>query len=463
MGNYYRLGALRTRQECFLLVLAAATVALVWFQDSSAPSLLDEPSRQGYLSPLSPQQQALRRSSVDDGNGNNNRTAASAGSAPYSIREGGAAAHLQSDAARVQGAESAMAGAAVTEEDRQAATSRRFDGKGSKDSIDPADRSVRDEFTANAAPGVAKEGARDNRPTLKDSGDQTASSEKPASPYETRWPGYKLPVWSRKARHGKTPERSVCFVHVGKAAGSSVGCSLGFQLHCPDEFLDVTVPGLLPSSTTNMMHNDVNDCALDHHYYMFTMRNPVERIKSWWLYDLRHLDRLRKGSCPFRTLNDLAEVGLSQQPYRTTKECHKMAMAVVRGEQKEGNHAYHNYRWYLQQVPFNATIAAIRAEHMLDDWNAMERHLATAASMAEEPIVIRELPTANENKRSYPSEKYVSAQGRSWLCAALCDEIQVYKHILSRAVNLQPSDVQQSLQELRDTCPFETDQAACPK
>jgi hypothetical protein len=436
MGNY-RLGALRSRQECFLLVLAAATIALVWFQDSSAPSLIAEPSHQSLLSPLTATHQALRRSSVDNGTGSTNATAASAGTS-YSTRGGDG--QVPSGADRLREAESATAKAAVTDEDRDAATDRRQDGKGSTDSVDPSDRSVRDELVANDAPEVVaekEEDASDNSPTGPDD-KQTGASTRPVSPYETRWPEYRLPVWSSKRRHGASPERSVCFVHVGKAAGSSVGCSLGFQLHCPDEFTNVTVPGLLPSSTTNMMHNDVNDCALDHHYYMFTMRNPVE-------------------------LNDLAEVGLSQQPYKTTRDCHKLALRVIRGEQKEGNHAFHNYRWYLQQVPFNATIAAIRAEHMLDDWNAMERHLAGASSLNEEPIVIRKFPTANENKRSSPSGKYVSPQGTSWLCAALCDEIQVYKHILSRAVNLQPSDVQQSLEELRGTCPLEADQAACPK
>jgi hypothetical protein len=48
-----------------------------------------------------------------------------------------------------------------------------------------------------------------------------------ASTYETLWPGYKLYRWA-----GKTPDfdgvrppvgRAVCFVHVGKTAGSTVG------------------------------------------------------------------------------------------------------------------------------------------------------------------------------------------------------------------------------------------------
>jgi hypothetical protein len=102
---------------------------------------------------------------------------------------------------------------------------------------------------------------------------------------------------------------------------------------------------------------------------------------------------------------------------------------------------------------------------MLQDWNEMERHLATTSALTDpaEPVVVRQLPSANENKRHDPKDRYVSEAGTSWLCAALCDEIQTYKHILGRAVNLRPTDVDQSLLELRSTCPREVDQAACPK
>ena len=52
-----------------------------------------------------------------------------------------------------------------------------------------------------------------------------------ASAYESLWPGDHLPNWARKARGaGASAEawppaerRSVCFVHVGKTAGSSIG------------------------------------------------------------------------------------------------------------------------------------------------------------------------------------------------------------------------------------------------
>ena len=47
--------------------------------------------------------------------------------------------------------------------------------------------------------------------------------------------------------------------------------------------------------------------------------------------------------------------------------------------------------------------------------------------------------------------KTVSEKGHHNLCQALCYEIQIYKHILVRAVNLNDADVKESLRELN--CP----------
>ena len=87
------------------------------------------------------------------------------------------------------------------------------------------------------------------------------------------------------------PEQQICLVHVGKAGGSTLGCMLGFSLHCDDntaaaadanstiaeendggggggeEENDKTktsqlqLKGLLPIATTHVFHRGVNDCA----------------------------------------------------------------------------------------------------------------------------------------------------------------------------------------------------------
>jgi hypothetical protein len=161
---------------------------------------------------------------------------------------------------------------------------------------------------------------------------------RPPSPFEQRRPKQELPEWAIKPFFfRKAVPTRICFVHVGKAGGSSLGCSLGFQLHCQKE---MKYPrGLLPAYTTNLIHTNVNDCSMDMDYYMFSIRDPLERIRSWYVYDKKWLDGLRQ-DCGFKTLNDLAELGLKKN---SSVLCVNRAKRAIRGEEKFGKHAYHNY------------------------------------------------------------------------------------------------------------------------
>ena len=47
------------------------------------------------------------------------------------------------------------------------------------------------------------------------------------------------------------------------------------------------------------------------------------------------------------------------------------------------------------------------------------------------------------------------------MCGALCNEIQVYKDILRRAINLDEDDVAASLEELKEVCPVEAKHSSC--
>jgi hypothetical protein len=268
--------------------------------------------------------------------------------------------------------------------------------------------------------------------------------------FEGLWPGHTLPAWARKPFFfRRETEKRVCFVHVGKAAGSSLGCSLGFQLHCNRE---MKYPlGLLPASTKSVIHNDVSDCGPDMDIYMYSLRDPLERIKSWYVYDKYRIDKLRR-TCKFWRLNDLAELGLKG---KASALCNGRARRALQGKEKFGRHARNNYAYYRSQVPSNATIAVIRAEHMLDDWNSMERLLGSEYR-------VKQLPERNTNRQGY-DEKYLTEDSIRLICEQLCDEIQVYKDLLFRAANLEPADVEQSLQELRRSCPKEADLPACPK
>jgi hypothetical protein len=139
------------------------------------------------------------------------------------------------------------------------------------------------------------------------------------SPYEKRWPGWHLPRWATKKNLTLSTDvprdKRTCFVHVGKAGGSTLGCSLGFQLHCSHEEEQSISKGLLYNYTTNTFHNDVNDCPDDAAYFLFSIRHPLERARSGYNYDRPDPDtessrdetsRLLSLDCPFPTFNDFA-------------------------------------------------------------------------------------------------------------------------------------------------------------
>jgi hypothetical protein len=352
---------------------------------------------------------------------------------------------------------------------------------------------------------------------------------RPVSPYEERWPGYKLPKYFEKPffLRQHDPPVSGCFVHVGKTAGSSLGCALGFRLHCQKELRHPR--GYLPRLTANIIHSDVNDCHLNHDYYLFSVRNPLERIQSWYVYEEMKLQPLI-ATCSFKTLNDLAEQGLetvvgykerlrllmmnstnenklnatsntngsSIRPPGSTR-CRYKSRRIIRGAEKLGSHAFYNYAKYMTQMPDNAVIGVIRTPHLVQDYNSMEAFVTRRvfekrvaqqtnssrtswnpfgfnSAKPPEPVQIARLGSKNRTPVQLNGtnatdvvavaadpRRYLSDRAQTLLCAALCDEIQVYKRILRMAVNLKESDVQESIDELRESCPLEADlPGACP-
>jgi hypothetical protein len=102
-------------------------------------------------------------------------------------------------------------------------------------------------------------------------------------PFYKRWPKAGLPKFAMKDVNFDVPrDDSICFVHVGKTAGSTVGCYLGFSHHCANTTM---LDGVLPMITTHLFHNDVDNCYDDAAYYLFVIRDPVERAKSAFYYN----------------------------------------------------------------------------------------------------------------------------------------------------------------------------------
>ncbi len=50
---------------------------------------------------------------------------------------------------------------------------------------------------------------------------------------------------------------------------------------------------------------------------------------------------------------------------------------------------------------------------------------------------------------------YLSESSKHALCKVLCNEIQVYKDLIKKAVNLNEVAIEETMQELKEVCPKE--------
>jgi len=247
----------------------------------------------------------------------------------------------------------------------------------------------------------------------------------------------------------------------------------------------VRPPGHLPRYTTNMFHNQANDCPEQMPYYLYTIRNPVDRIKSAYVYDRADAELVlgqnewiqRKSltmgeyalyiGCRFWTINDLVNHGLASEGLATA-ECKDLAYRTIRGQEQHGNHLFFNYQYYVSQTitatssstPNDSKILVIRSEHAVQDWNTIEKMIAPDSP----DEVVQEFPRSNAQKSLYKTDKdtVLSESTRLLLCESLCKEIQMYKKLLYHAVNLNAKDFAISMDELYQTCPIQARTEECP-
>mmetsp|Transcript_16803 Transcript_16803/g.30465 ORF Transcript_16803/g.30465 Transcript_16803/m.30465 type:complete len:428 (-) Transcript_16803:184-1467(-) len=281
------------------------------------------------------------------------------------------------------------------------------------------------------------------------------------STYERLWPGYNLPRWAYKVRHFRDFQppigHSICYVHVGKTAGSSIGCALGFCLRCQDD--KQYLPGRLPKSATHVFHKGVYDCPNTADFYLIVVRDPLARSRSAFVYgrpDEHGQSAERKrwkyikqfySDCPFSTANELASMGLTDNG-EATDECKQRARDMLRGLVRYEDHMFFNYQYYLESIPHKSNILVIRTEHMEEDWNNIELRLGGTPGT--------NLTFPHDN--SQPKEARDSVLGddeRMLLCHELCVEIQTYKLMLRNALNIDQTQYNTSMEALQASCPNE--------
>jgi hypothetical protein len=287
------------------------------------------------------------------------------------------------------------------------------------------------------------------------------------------------PSWMEKNSAIEWPEtdKEICFVHVGKTAGSTLACYFGF-LYPDCEGSEDTIeaipiaPGLLPAATTHMIHTHYNDCAeQDFDFYLFVLRDPLKRIQSWFNYELPDTEvwsgvRLFKqqllfSECDFFTLNALGEIGLApRNTSNATELCQNRAYNAISGTVGYSTHNFYNFAYYLRDVKKHTDlplkIVVVRTEHLAADWKSIEEEVLNGPK--ELNVTFSRKSNASFKR---PEVIALSPTAQRRICAALCKEIQIYKGLLRSAINLNKEDIEQSMAELEASCPVEAVKTVC--
>lgn len=283
-------------------------------------------------------------------------------------------------------------------------------------------------------------------------------------------------------------DRSISFLHVGKAGGSTLTCNIRAALpmayHCPSysrknktvlEFftgISEKKESAISRQVTCYSHCNENLHCYHNPSILLNMRDPIARISSWYHYE--HIENagfsgsVTEKTCGkqmlftcYNSLDDLATYGLAgRRPpgtqalkvgtFLTELECQHWAWAAIQGTIPATWHNYYNYEWYTSSVLHAKEIFVLRTEFLEYDWQNLDKMLggvgATLGDMKTNVAKKKKLPILNNT---------ISTQGRLNICRALCKEMKTYVSTLQKAVNLNASDFQASLNALRSKCPIE--------
>jgi len=318
------------------------------------------------------------------------------------------------------------------------------------------------------------------------------SPEEVTSSHKQHW-SEEAPDWATKEINFRVPkEQEICFAHVGKAGGSTLGCSLGFRLHCDhgnvvDDDDDDDVgdddaaaqnmnqdhhsSSLLAKLTTHFFHTDVYNCDDDAGYFLFIVRDPIARALSAFNYnkpdesdfinDTKWANQRAHfySECPFPHMEAFVQNGLREDG-DSPDRCKKLAIETLQGtgwnKKQSPDHWYFNYQYYFEAIPSDSKILTVRNKHMEEDIGSIENLFECHE---EERLAL----TASKNTNTWSDEDdlYLSDESISILCQALCNEIQIYKKILHQALNLSQDQLGVSLMELEAKCPHEVIAEEC--
>lgn len=274
-------------------------------------------------------------------------------------------------------------------------------------------------------------------------------------------------------------ERNIAFVHIGKTGGTTAGCMIRMtqekgeiRRNVCSRVKNATLDELKSHETqisklVTQNYHVRKDNLNKFTSFLVTARHPIDRLISWFLYqhplnDCENWEENYTESSAFKVfecypeLDKLVRNGLRMNG---NSDCEKAAFDCVIGKDKGCEHMYHNYEWYLNGIlnDPNKEIFVLRTENFWDDWESINNILGGSSEEIQkiEPVTHTKNRFTGEQKNYSVTNRTMSQEGLANACHVLCNEIQVYRQLLTRATNLNDNDRRLSIQKISETCPLE--------
>lgn len=275
------------------------------------------------------------------------------------------------------------------------------------------------------------------------------------------------------------PHTPGALIHVGKCGGSTVSVQLRNGCHS-----FVNKPCQTPrnesriSKLSTYYHvPDFNALATapDYDFYLATMRDPLDRFVSSFLFmhpdnmvargerfigNARHYRSFYEPCFP--TLDALAEYldGSDydypfEGPSANSSDCGHLARAAVDGNVVAPTHLYFGVRRLFEKLLKNwrrpdKALLLIRQEALWEDWQTANEWLGQASVAVFPEHKVR---VTDDLQSAPPVTKSMTEKSRRRLCLALSTEYHVYLEMLIQTVNISPEEKMRMLELGRKNCP----------
>ena len=302
---------------------------------------------------------------------------------------------------------------------------------------------------------------------------------------------------------------NIMFVHVGKAGGNTL--RVLFKVYCqsdrhridkgcndsPDSMLSDQVAGFMHSNfitfKSSMNYSkaasspDTNKGIANAEAFLFSLRNPVDRAMSWYHYE-------HPQSCLHNTATRIAchtAIDIANDPRTETalffqtcfpsqhdfvaafnrtggsalqQACNYLARRVIQGKAVKSRetrgfkprqgfkHISYNMRYYLNltlDLFPDRDVLVVRTENMWDDLKDLDLKLGGYGIFGE-----REGYQDSHGSETYKKKDALSVEEYGLICCALRDEMELYRQLLERAINLDAAAKETTIVDTAKRCGF---------